>query len=203
MATAESTATSKPKVIAASKAASKPENQVVKKAAVKKAATRPAVKKKAAKPAVKKAAVKKAAVKKVAVKKATPKKAAVKKKAGRPVAKKATTRKAAVKKSPIKKGTFKRTAPKASIKKVAMKKGAVKKGAGAVAQAKLLRVSIRDLKKQVKALKADVTSANKRADALSRLSSKRGAAITRFITAWDRKANASAAKKPKSKKAKG
>jgi hypothetical protein len=67
------------------------------------------------------------------------------------------------------------------------------------------RASIRDLKKQVKALKADVTAANKRADALSRLSSKRGAAITRFITAWDRKANASAAKKPKSKskKAKG
>jgi hypothetical protein len=64
-----------------------------------------------------------------------------------------------------------------------------------------LQASIKALKKQIQGLKSDVRTANKRADALSRLSAKRSAAIAKFVGGWDRKANAAAGKsKPKAKK---
>jgi hypothetical protein len=60
------------------------------------------------------------------------------------------------------------------------------------------------LKKQIQGLKDDVRAATRKAEALGKLSDKRGAAIAKFVSGWDKKANAAAAKsaKPKKKKKK-
>jgi hypothetical protein len=58
------------------------------------------------------------------------------------------------------------------------------------------------LKKEVAALKAKVKDAEKRADALGKLSAKRGTAIARFIGGWDKKAHSAVSKAMKSKKKK-
>jgi len=63
-----------------------------------------------------------------------------------------------------------------------------------------LQASINALKKQVLGLKKDVRNANKRADALGKLSSRRGTAIARFVSGWDKKAQSAAAKTAKPKK---
>ncbi len=68
------------------------------------------------------------------------------------------------------------------------------------ARVKALTANINALKKQVQGLKNDVRNANKRTDALGRLSAKRGAAVARFVGGWDRKANSAAVRPTKSKK---
>ena len=65
-----------------------------------------------------------------------------------------------------------------------------------------MQANVNALKKQIQALKNDVRAANKRADALGKLSAKRGAAVAKFLGGWDRKANAAAAKSAKPKKKK-
>jgi hypothetical protein len=63
-----------------------------------------------------------------------------------------------------------------------------------------MRTSIQALKKEILGLKKDVRSANKRADALGKLSAKRGAAVARFVSGWDKKAQSAAGKTAKPKK---
>jgi len=58
------------------------------------------------------------------------------------------------------------------------------------------------IKKQVAGLKNNVKAANKRADSLGGLSAKRGAAVAKFVSGWDRKANAAASKSARSRKKK-
>ncbi len=158
-------------------AKSKPKAKIVSKPAVKNKAGKSAVKKRAAKPAVKKKASKPAVKKKTARKKAS--RPAVKRKAAKP----------AVEKRPVAK---KRSAAK--------KKSSASSAANARARA--LKANINDLKKQIRGLMSAVGSANKRADALARLSARRGTAIAKFVSDWDRKANSAVAKaaKPKRKK---
>ena len=138
-------------------------------------ARKPAVRKKARKPAVKK---------KVAKRPAAKRKVAAKKKATRPATKRKATRPAVKKKA----------ARPAARKRPAAKK---KSSASSAANAK-----VKALQKQVAGLKNEVRAANRRADALGKLSAKRGAAIARFVSGWDRKANSAAARSAKPRKKK-
>jgi len=65
-----------------------------------------------------------------------------------------------------------------------------------------LQASVNALKKQIQGLKKDVSEATRRADALKKMSAKRGAAIAKFVSGWDRKAAAAVGKVKKSKKKK-
>jgi hypothetical protein len=58
------------------------------------------------------------------------------------------------------------------------------------------------LQKQIQVLKNEVRTAIKRGDALGKLSEKRGAAIARFVSVWDRKAHSAAARSAKPRKKK-
>ncbi len=138
-------------------------------------ATKSAVKKKARKTKVKKKATKPAERRKATKRPAAKKKVAAKKKATRPAVKKKAARPAARKRPAAKK----------------------KSSASSAANAK-----IKALQKQILGLKNDVRAANRRADALGKLSAKRGAAIARFVSGWDRKANSAAARSAKPRKKK-
>ncbi len=138
-----------------------------------------ATEKKAAK--IKKAAKKTSKVSKPAVKKKT----AVKKKAARPAVKKKVVR------------VVKKKAAKAT-----KKKAAAKSATSAAARARSLREAIAALKAEVKALKGDLSNARKREDAMSKMMSKRDAAVGKFLNDWDKKAMSVVEKSLKGKKKK-
>ncbi len=116
---------------------------------------------------------------------AVKKKVAVKKKAARPVVKKKVAR--VVKKKAV---------------KATKKKAAAKSTTSAAAKARILRESIAALKGEVKALQNDLRNAKKREDAMSKMMSKRDAAVGRFLNGWDKKAMSAVEKSLKGKKRK-
>ena len=90
--------------------------------------------------------------------------------------------------------------PAARKRPAAQKKSPASSAVGARVNA--LQANIKALKKQIQGLKNEVVSAAKHADILGKLSTKRSTAIAKFVSGWDRKAHAGAARvgKPKKKK---
>ena len=93
---------------------------------------------------------------------------------------------------------------KKAVKPAAKKRPAAKKkspaSSTANARVKALLANIKVLKKHIQGLEKDVVNAAKHADILGKLSAKRGKAIAKFVSLWDRKAHAGAARPKKKKK---
>ena len=120
----------------------------------------------------------------------------VKKKTARIVIKKKAA-KAVVKKKIAKSPVIKKKVVRTIIKK---KSAAI--GSSASSQAKILRATIVALKDELKMLKNDLKSATQKEAAVSKLTSRRGAAVEKFLSTWDKKAMSDLDKtmKPNNKK---
>ena len=124
----------------------------------------------------------------------------VKKKAAKTVVKKKVVRTVIKKKAA--KTIVKKKAAKPALKKSAIKnKGAVK-ASSPESKAKLLKATIAALKDELKSLRNDLKSAGLREAAVVNLTSKRDAAVGKFLSVWDKKAKSALDKslKPKQKK---
>lgn len=124
----------------------------------------------------------------------------VKKKAAKTVVKKKVVRTVIKKKAA--KTIVKKKAAKPALKKSAIKnKGAVK-ASSPESKAKLLKATIAALKDELKSLRNDLKSAGLREAAVVSLTSKRDAAVGKFLSVWDKKAKSALDKslKPKQKK---
>ena len=92
---------------------------------------------------------------------------------------------------------MKKTAAKKPAKKTVKRKTSV-----ANDRLKALQASVRELKKEIRKLKAEAVAASKHVEMHGMLTNKRTAAIAKFVSSWDKKVHKAIDKKIKAVKKK-
>ena len=96
---------------------------------------------------------------------------------------------------------MKKTATKAPAKKTVRRKKSAASSAANV-RLKALQASVRELKKEIKKLKAEAVAAARHVEMHGMLTNKRTAAIAKFVSSWDKKVHTAIDKKIKAVKKK-